>query len=106
MGIKTGNPRGRPPGSKSKRTVEREQAMSEAAKAIEAAFGDAAFEGDAHAFLMGVYKDTRIDIEKRIDAAKAAIRYEKPALSTIEARVEATVDALTEIRRTIVDPRN
>jgi len=80
--------------------------MSEAAKAIEAAFGDAAFEGDAHAFLMGVYKDTRIDIEKRIDAAKAAIRYEKPALSTIEARVEATVDALTEIRRTIVDPRN
>jgi hypothetical protein len=80
--------------------------MSEAAKAIEAAFGEAAFEGDAHAFLMGVYKDTRIDIEKRIDAAKAAIRYEKPALSTIEARVEATVDALTEIRRTIVDPRN
>jgi hypothetical protein len=53
-----------------------------------------------------VYKDPSKEMALRIDAAKAAIRYEKPALSTIEARVEATVDALTEIRRTIVDPRN
>jgi hypothetical protein len=105
MGIKTGNPRGRPPGSKSKRTVEREQAMSEAAKTIEEAL-EGAFEGDAHALLMVVYKDPSKEMALRIDAAKAAIRYEKPALSTIEAKVEATVDALTEIRRTIVDPRN
>jgi len=105
MGDKTGNPRGRPPGSKSKRTVEREQAMSEAAKTIEEAL-EGAFEGDAHALLMVVYKDPSKEMALRIDAAKAAIRYEKPALSTIEAKVEATVDALTEIRRTIVDPRN
>lgn len=105
MGVKTGNPRGRPPGSKSKRTVEREQAMSEAAKTIEEAL-EGAFEGDAHALLMVVYKDPSKEMALRIDAAKAAIRYEKPALSTIEAKVEATVDALTEIRRTIVDPRN
>lgn len=79
--------------------------MSEAAKTIEEAL-EGAFEGDAHALLMVVYKDPSKEMALRIDAAKAAIRYEKPALSTIEARVEATVDALTEIRRTIVDPRN
>ena len=38
-------------------------------------------EGDAHAYLMSVYKDPLKPENLRIDAAKAAIRYERPALS-------------------------
>lgn len=79
--------------------------MAKAAEALSQAFGDAAFDGDAHTFLMAVYKDTRIDIEKRIDAAKAAIRYEKPALSSVEAKVDADVtQRVEEVRWSIVDP--
>lgn len=102
MGIRTGNPRGRPPGAKSKRTVERELAVLDAAKAIEAAI-DGAFEGDAHALLMVVYKDPGREMALRIDAAKAAIRYEKPALSAVEAKVEVT-EQVEEVRWSIVDP--
>lgn len=78
---------GRKPGSKSKITREREQATAEAAKALEGVIPEA-FTGDAHSLLMAVYKDPRNDIEVRIDAAKAAIRYEKPALSSVEANIE------------------
>lgn len=83
MTAPTGRPRGRPPGSKNKRTHAREQATAAAAEKIAEALGEA-FDGDAHALLMSVYKDPAIDLERRIDAAKAAIRYEKPALATVE----------------------
>jgi hypothetical protein len=43
-----------------------------------------AFEGDAHAYLTSVYKDPSKPENVRIDAAKAAIRYEKPALAPVE----------------------
>ena len=89
MGKRTGNPRGRPPGSKSARTVEREKAMAEAAKAVEGTLPEA-FTGDAHTLLMTVYKDLTKPIDLRVDAAKAAIRYEKPALSAVEAQVDLT----------------
>jgi uridylate kinase len=46
-----------------------------------------AFQGDAHALLVAVYRDPRFSWETRIDAAKAAIRFEKPMLAS------ATVDA-------------
>src|SRR5687767_9567326 len=79
MGTRTGLPRGRPKGSKNKRTVEREVAMQKAAQAITAAIPEA-FEGDAHALLMATYKDTALPLPTRLDAAKAAIGYEKPRL--------------------------
>ena len=62
--------------------------MLEAAQKVAAAIGADAFEGDAHALLVAVYKDPRHEWELRVDAAKAAVRYEKPALasSTIEVR--------------------
>jgi hypothetical protein len=41
------------------------------------------FAGDAHAFLMAVYKNPKLDLHTRIDAAKAAIGYEKPRLASI-----------------------
>ena len=55
--------------------------------------GKDAFKGDAHALLVMVYCDPRQPIELRIDAAKAAIGYEKPKLASIDAKV----DVLTEV---------
>lgn len=81
MGIRTGNPKGRPKGAKSKRTLAVEQAAARAAQHLESIIPNA-FDGDAHALLMAVYKDPSKEWNLRIDAAKAAIRYEKPALAT------------------------
>lgn len=84
MGEKTGRPRGRPPGAPNKRTVERERVLVEVAEQIAEALGGEAFGGNAHALLMAVYKNTALEIAVRLDAAKAAIRYETPALSSID----------------------
>jgi hypothetical protein len=43
-----------------------------------------AFDGDSHALLMTVYKDPKQEWPIRLDAAKAAIRYEKPSLASVE----------------------
>jgi hypothetical protein len=43
------------------------------------------FEGDAHTFLMLTYKDKSLPHNLRLDAVKAAIRFEKPALTAIDA---------------------
>jgi hypothetical protein len=91
MGKKTGKPKGRPPGAKNKRTAAREAAMKAAAAEVKQVLGKGAFEGDAHALLMMVYKDQRRDIELRLDAAKGAIRFEKPALSAVDANVSGAL---------------
>lgn len=84
MGKRTGQPRGRPRGVKNSRTVEREEALAEAAAQTVEALGLKAFDGDAHALLMLVYKDTEQPLNLRIDAAKAAIGYEKPKLASVD----------------------
>ena len=81
-GFKTG---GRQKGSKNKRTLlqeERTRALLDNAKEI---IGGDLFEGDAHAFLMLTYKDKSLPHSLRLDAAKVAIRFEKPALTAIDA---------------------
>lgn len=83
MTQKIGRPRGRPKGAKNKRTAQRNAAMEAAAEQIEAAI-PGAFEGDAHALLMIIYKDPRQDLSVRLDAAKAAIAFEKPRLAAVE----------------------
>jgi hypothetical protein len=46
---------------------------------------------DAHALLQRVYQDEKAEMHMRLDAAKAAIRFEKPALASIEQKVESTI---------------
>ncbi len=75
---------GRKKGTPNKRTVESQQRMQEAAQVLADALGENAFEGDAHALLMAIYKDKRLSPEIRIEAAKAAAPYEKPRLSSTE----------------------
>lgn len=79
----TGNPPGRPPGAKNKRTAALEAKALAAAAAVEAVFPDA-FQGDAHAFLMSIYKNPAQPINLRLEAAGKAIRYEKPALAAVD----------------------
>jgi hypothetical protein len=90
----TDRPKGRPKtggrkrGTPNKWTVARERAVAGAARKITAALGDDAFQGDAHALLMAVYKDPRQPVQLRLEAARAAIAYEKPRLAAVEAKVE------------------
>lgn len=75
---------GRIAGVPNKRTKAVLEAAQQTAEALSTAIPDA-FTGDAHALLMAVYKDPAQPIELRVDAAKAAVRYEKPALSSVTA---------------------
>jgi hypothetical protein len=42
-----------------------------------------AFAGDAHALLVAIYKDPRQNLHTRLEAAKAALPYEKPRLQSV-----------------------
>lgn len=79
-GFKSG---GRKPGSKNKRTKELQAEQEKLADRLGEIIADP-FEGDAHALLVCIYKDQSRDIALRMEAAKAAIRFEKPALGAIE----------------------
>src|SRR5947209_2847860 len=61
--------------------------LEHAAEVVEAvgAVIPEAFAGDAHAFLVALYKDPRVDPLARKDAAKAALPYEKPRPVTVTA---------------------
>jgi len=83
-GRKTG---GRQKGSRNRAMLTIERAAAVTAAMVRGGLVDV-FSGDAHALLMLVYKDQTQEMPLRIDAAKAAIRYEKPALSSV------TMDAL------------
>ena len=81
------------------------EAMEASARAIEAALPQG-FSGDAHALLVSVYKDESRDIHLRIDAAKAAIRYEKPALSATELKGDENKPLTVQtVERIIVRPK-
>ena len=75
---------GRRAGTPNKRTVALRSAADSAAEMIEAALGEDGFTGDAHALLVSVYKDRRRPIELRMEAAKAALSFEKPRLAAVE----------------------
>jgi len=87
-GKKTG---GRKKGTPNRITQAREAAVEEVKEQIEEVLGPAAFTGDAHALLMAIYKDTTQSIVVRLDAARAAIGFEKPKLSSIDAKLDGTI---------------
>ena len=82
MGIKTGNPRGRPKGSTSKVILARRTLAAKAGDRAARRINNP-FDGDSHEFLASVYKDPMQPLMKRIEAAKAAIQFEKPKLGSI-----------------------
>jgi len=86
-GFKTG---GRRKGSKNKRTLQLEGAARQLLDNAGEILGKNVFEGDAHALLILIYKNTALPLELRMDAAKAAIRFEKPAKAVIDANT--TID--------------
>lgn len=79
-GKKTG---GRAKGTPNKRTGKFLQLRQEAAAVLEEVIPNA-FKGDAHTYLMAIYKDPSVDKAIRLDAAKAAAPYEKPKLASTE----------------------
>ena len=88
-GFKTG---GRKKGVKNKRTRRIESAarrLLEDAKGILGDQGAKLFEGDAHALMVLTYKNPELPLDVRMDAAKAAIRFEKPAFT--QTAVDLTV---------------
>jgi len=82
-------PCGRKRGVKNKRTAALERAQAKAAAKIEGVLGP---QGDAHALLTAVYKDESQAIDLRVQAAKAAIAYEKPRLATVESKVGGSLN--------------
>jgi hypothetical protein len=65
-----------------------------------------AFTGDAHELLMLTYKDTSLALDVRLDAAKAAISYEKPRLqsTTLKGDENSPLRSVTRLESVIVDP--
>jgi hypothetical protein len=78
QGHKTG---GRQKGTRNRKTALLEEKGREALAEV---LGANAFEGDAHSLLIAIYKDESRPIELRLEAAKAAIRFEKPALAAVD----------------------
>jgi hypothetical protein len=98
---------GRRKGTTNRRVKKLRSVMREVAIRIGEIIPDA-FEGDGHAFMVAVYKDPRIDLETRLDAAAKAARYEKPTLQAIEhsGNQDKPVQQVTRIERVIVRPAN
>lgn len=71
---------GRKKGTLNKRTLEREEMLRKAQEEIAQALNKDKI-WDAHSLLIAVYNNDKLSLEVRADAAKAAIRYEKPAKS-------------------------
>lgn len=93
--------RGRPKGSRTKtpkivRDARRFAQRFVAVKAMQEIPADKLFTGDAYDFFVCMYKDMRNDVEFRKDAAKSAIRHEKPQLqsSTVQHSGTLTLESL------------
>jgi hypothetical protein len=69
----------------------REQALADVSAKINDALGMGAFDGDALALMVAIYSDTRQPMSLRLDAAKSAIPFERPRLSTVDAKVTSSV---------------
>ena len=107
MAAPKGHPRygGRAKGTPNKRTRELLDATRAAREKARRVLGKDGFDGDAHALLCLVYRDTSLPLEVRLDAAKVAINYESPRLQAVQldGALSAQVDMIIppEERRAI-----
>jgi hypothetical protein len=69
----SGNPAGRPPGRGDKRVRAREERLQELSELIGQVIPNA-FDGNAHELLCAIYRDPRMPLEMRKDAAALALR--------------------------------
>ena len=84
-GAKPGERRGgRQKGTPNAKTAKLEKAQQAAAQRIGDAIGEDAFKGDSWELLCAIYKDQRLPLDVRLDAAKAAISFERNRLSAVE----------------------
>lgn len=79
-GKKTG---GRRKGTPNRSSVAGQAAFAAIAEKVEALI-PGAFDGDAHTFLMMVYRDPDIHVQTRLEAAGKAIQFEKPRLAAVQ----------------------
>lgn len=98
---------GRKKGQKASRTIEREQRMREVAKVLESTLPNA-FKGEAHDLLMAIYKDQDLPLPLRLNAAVAAIGYEKPKLQAVTHSGDADnpLETSARVELVIIDARD
>ena len=93
LGKKTGGRKKDTPNSK---TAAQRTARRGALERAELAMADRLEDLDAHGFLRLIYRDRSQPLEVRIDCAKAAVRYEAPALSQTDLSVRVPPRELTD----------
>jgi hypothetical protein len=81
---------GRRPGTRNRKTIRLLERLEETKTRLEELQG-VPFAGDAHDLLTQIYKDQSLPVDVRLDAAKSAIRYEKPALASEERTVKGEI---------------
>lgn len=79
---------GRQKGTPNKASAAFRQRLSQKTQIVAEVLGPVAFQGDAHALLMAVYKDTSLPFEVRLFAAAKAIPYERPRLAPVIPKTE------------------
>jgi hypothetical protein len=92
LGRKTG---GRRKGTPNKVTAARQAMLQDTAARVMAG-RSGGFPGDAHALLVAIYRDESLRLSMRLDAAKSAVKFERPALAST---MVTQKDALDEQRR-------
>jgi len=83
FGKKTG---GRKPGAKNKKTLQLEALMQSAQTKMQELIGDEAFDGNALAFLATIYKNGKLPLDIRLDAAGKAARFESAVLAPVDGK--------------------
>ena len=95
-----GKGRGRPRGSRNKRTIALEQASVGVSKRLKIEIPEA-FSGDALDLLRSIYIDPAMPVELRLDAASRALPYERPRLQAVEFSIPSRGE--TTIRHELSD---
>src|SRR5215207_200818 len=96
---------GRKAGTPNRRTREIEAAARQTVEQVTEVLQAAdmqPFDGDAHALLVAVYKNPAQEWNIRVDAAKVAIRYEKPALQNMEMKHSGEINVRSKEQRDAV----